>query len=63
MAPDTRVRNGALGARAALAARNALCGRSVSEMQDGLGELKEILLDEVPPQRLRLKPASKFPRH
>ena len=47
MSPDARVRHGALGPRVAAAARQAFGGKSVSEMQDGLAELKEALLDEL----------------
>ena len=47
MAPDARVRNGALGARAAAAARAVAACASVREVHDGLGELKETLLDEL----------------
>ena len=47
MAPEARVRHGALGPRAAAAARLALSQTSVTDMQDGVAEIKEILLDEL----------------
>ena len=47
MSPDARVRNGALGLRAAAAANAAASPTSVRETHEGLGELKEILLDEI----------------
>ena len=47
MAPDVRVRHGALGHRAAEAARAVAGAASVREAQAGLGGLREVLLDEA----------------
>ena len=47
MAPDARLRNGALGARVSAAATAAVSTASVREAQGGLGELRSLLLDEI----------------
>ena len=47
LAPDVRVRNGALGRRAAAAAAAAINSASNRETQRGIGELKALLLAEL----------------
>ena len=47
VAPDTLVRHGVVGSRAAAAARAAASGSSVVEAENGIAALKEVLLDEL----------------
>ena len=46
MAPDARLRCGALGARVAAAAGAAVSADSVREAQGGVGALRALLIDE-----------------